>query len=58
MVDGGPNLVDIVDNPVFIEFLSIVESLVVLFIDDSFLLPSHEDYTVEYLLYHIRHAQH
>ena len=58
LIHAAEYLVDIVDNPVFIEFLSFVESLVVLFIDDSFLLQSHKDYTVEVLLYHIRHAQH
>ena len=58
LIHAAEYLVDIVDNPIFVEFLSFVESLVVLFIDESFLLPNHEDYTLEYLLYHLRHAQH
>jgi hypothetical protein len=56
LIECAGALVEVVESTHFREFTQFVEYLVVLFIDDSFNLPSHEDYTDEVILYHLRHA--
>ena len=56
LIELAEDLVEVVESTHFREFTQFVEYLIVLFIDDSFNLPIHEDYTDEVILYHLRHA--
>ena len=58
MIGLAEDLVEVVGSSHFREFTQFAEYLVVLFIDDTFNLPSHEEYFDEYILYHLRHAIH
>ena len=49
-------LSETVESEPFQKFTEFLEQIIVMFIDDDFVLPSHEDYHVDFILYHIRHA--
>ena len=49
-------LSDNLESEPFQKFTEFLEQIIVMFIDDDFVLPSHEDYHVDFILYHIRHA--
>ena len=49
-------LSDNLESEPFQKFTEFLEQIIVMFIDDDFVLPSHEDYHVYFILYHIRHA--
>jgi hypothetical protein len=54
LINIAEHLVEVVQPLHFREFTQFLEHLVVLFIDESFNLPSHEHFTDEYILYHLR----
>ena len=56
LIHSAMDLEDIVERDIFIGYMSFLEYLVLIFVDDSFILPNHEDYTVEVMVYHLRHA--
>ena len=54
LINIAEHLVEVVQPIHFREFTQFLEYLVILFIDDSFNLPSHEDFTDEHIMYHLR----